>query len=333
MPFAPVDFMSEIFANALRNRNQEHHSEGAWTLPGNPLKIDIHAQRVASDQDGMIQRLNVRIGDDGVRLLSVERLEAGEAKPAFEASGYPLKPQLGSMMPGEFSLDFRLPTTCALEDNRRPVRVKIRYERIGEKHKRPVDEVLDLDLACLIGDSIKFSEREKSLASLSSAYIQDPALQALIAKAKPLPRLSAYQELSRLGGWIAHLYVSDPGQSISSIIDDGEFYAFSPSETLRYGGDCEDWAILASGYLAALGYHSYIHYQFGHVFSSAGFLRSEWVFAGDPNQFQSEPVDFTEGTHAPLWVGRKWKTNAGYLPKNSRRAWVHPDSENGESIP
>jgi len=198
----------------------------------------------------------------------------GASSPSPDVKNFVVNPDATPKAgPRKLSLEFMTPGYCPVEKSREPIVVKVQYLQKGEI--RTAD--LELDYRCLLGDSNRepLNEGAQDLARLMEKYRSDPLIQKLVSRASAsgvtplMPPKRAIQILEDyLKEWIpdGFHYQHDASTHITS--GGLWYYAFSPSEVIRFGGgDCEDWAILAGAYLSSLGYETYVANTEMHVWA------------------------------------------------------------------
>lgn len=184
-------------------------------------------------------------------------------------------------------LDIDAPRFCPSTQTREPITITVQY-LFGAR----VESVkLDVDHRCLLGDIIPRIDAA-SYATLARKYTEDPVIVHLANRANEFEPRSLTTEVARLRSWVGFDGDSiqpDPPDMVSGW-STGTAYALSPTETVRLGGDCEDWTILISAYLARRGFSVSLQQTFGHV----------WTRARDANAAGTElDIDWIE--QLPLW--------------------------------
>ncbi len=161
-----------------------------------------------------------------------------------------------------FSVTVDAPRECPPFPRREPVQVELTITQKGAT--RTVST--EIDHRCLVGDVI-YSIDAKTNARVAESYLHDPLIDDLAERASKLPRLSPEEEVQRLRTWIGFSPSSvkkDPPDSAEAW-PGGTGYILSPTETARLGGDCEDFSILVSTFLARRGFNAEIAEAGGHV--------------------------------------------------------------------
>lgn len=193
--------------------------------------------------------------------------------------------------PRTVSVDIAVPPDCSPADNRKPVTIEATF-RVGDETKTVR---LDVDTKYLLGDFVYQPQTAKTHAVVAHQHLHEASINALVERAEKLPRVSLARELERLKGWITFHFQRDPSsidQTFSKIRGDAAPYSLTPTETLRYGGQCSDWTALLSAYLVRRGFKVTVAYAPGHV----------WLLVAEPWQPNRwTPVD---------WVGSAARDNA-----------------------
>ncbi len=165
-------------------------------------------------------------------------------------------------------IEMKAPAICPLSKNREPLQLEVTFKKGSET----VVDSLSLDYQCLLGDVIENRYANelvaKDVAELAHRYRQDPLIQKLIAKARPFRTRYALTEIQRVKEWIRfgeRTESRDEPNPSPLGLSRGIAYILSPTETVRYGGDCEDWAIFFGAYLAERGYTAQIAVGPGHA--------------------------------------------------------------------
>jgi hypothetical protein len=146
--------------------------------------------------------------------------------------------------------------------NREPVRIRVTLQ-LGEETRTAI---LNVDMKYVFGDYVA-KESAAEFAKAAERYIYDPAIERLVTLASLQPRLPLRQEIERFIRLANLRYLRDPPDFARGF--SGSAYVLSPSETYRYGGDCEDMAIFVAAYLARRGFRTWIVMGPGHAFAMA----------------------------------------------------------------
>lgn len=139
----------------------------------------------------------------------------------------------------------------------------------GQERKRI--ETLAVDNFCLIGSVVR-RRSAVAFAAIASKHASSPVITSL-AEGRGEPT-SLYGEIDYLRKKIQYdpdRYRRDPFTQALDPVRGGA-YALSPWDTLRLGGDCEDWAIVIAAYLVHRGIDTWIATTNEHA----------WVRARDP---------------------------------------------------
>ena len=231
-----------------------------WEVSEGDLSATVESTRTLSDYPRQWQ-LHVSLDIPGKtwRLLDA-------SSPSKETKGptviSDISPEKG---PRKLSLEFATPRWCSIENPREHIILQVRYEVEG----RIKTANLKLDYRCLLGDSVGKGSHEaaEGSAHLAEKYRSDPAIKRLVSYALEFSRKSPRAELERLkrlltkeGGY-HYTWAPQNGLTHPSLL----FYSLSPTETLRFGGNCAPWAILAGAYLSSLGFETYIASNYFHV--------------------------------------------------------------------
>lgn len=132
---------------------------------------------------------------------------------------------------------------------------------LGIKMKNPdgreENVEVPIDHACLIGNFIEQASIEKMSSAPSEAVdrIATRIRGELSESRKKLTLDSALDVLKRILLERGSRYQQDPTVYATNV--SGEPYALLPAETLRYGGDCEDWSVLIAAILQALEFDAH----------------------------------------------------------------------------
>ena len=149
--------------------------------------------------------------------------------------------------------------------DRVPVTLAIEYECGGKVTRRQID----VDYSYLVGDTLFFNNAagtvSQQAARLVKRNLDDPLIERLIKRARAFPVGTVEEEMKRLTRWLDYDFQYDPNMALANRSNEGEDYVLSPTETARYGGDCEDWNMLAGAYLVRRGFRFAVAYMFGHV--------------------------------------------------------------------
>ncbi|MCE9624236.1 MAG: hypothetical protein K8R69_02095 [Deltaproteobacteria bacterium] len=164
----------------------------------------------------------------------------------------------------------KAPGLCDTTNPREPLSLVIDYSIQGKTFR----ESLDVDYLCLLGDLIPEDSRSTNkkaadfIAGLAKIYQKDPVIQTLLRRAQLFSRGSALEEHRRVMEWVIPEIIDDPHDGAPGWTP-GSAYVLSPSESLRFGGDCEDWSILMGAFLSARGLNTEIIYVPAHVWFRA----------------------------------------------------------------
>lgn len=156
-------------------------------------------------------------------------------------------------------LEVEAPYSCLPKTQARETVALQLFRRQGKGEEKIKVEV---DYRCLVGDYFKNDPNDLLRVALS--HRQDPMLRALLAMA-PKHSRSLREEFGIFkenSGLSPELGKDDPIQGVGVL----HYYALAPFELLRYGGDCEDFAILSGLYLASRGFPTELGIMPGHAF-------------------------------------------------------------------
>ncbi|MFH1830942.1 MAG: hypothetical protein ABH871_09240 [Pseudomonadota bacterium] len=161
----------------------------------------------------------------------------------------------------EIELEVVAPTMCPLRKGDQ--KVELVFDIESSSGRKQLSTVVDDQ--CLVGEIVDSLDLEP-LARLAEKHAFDPVIDQLLDKAAPYPVSDVNAEVKRLLKWVnfsRKLVLEDPPAIVGSWF--GTAYILSPTQTLRLGGDCEDWSLLVSGFLARRGYQTSLLYGAGHV--------------------------------------------------------------------
>jgi len=154
-----------------------------------------------------------------------------------------------------------LPLYCSTTTERRSeFRVLVKWQDPDGVHEAQVP----IELDCFLGDIV--DERDVPYVELATSATNLPSPECdqlareirvkLAAEKQPLTLENASRQLASLLKARGSLYLSDPTYLFSQNFTRAQSYFFRPAETLRFHGDCEDWAILGAAVLLRLGFEA-----------------------------------------------------------------------------
>lgn len=277
-----VQELEDIHISNLRTHRDRAFE---WEVPGVSLVASVHQTTPPHKIDGSGMawwnlEVQLRHPSSDVQIVSVAPTDGAEIT----------KMDLQKRI---VTLKVRAQAFCAVSPPRAGIFLKVQYREGSETRK----EDLQIDFRCLVGDSVDGEAVAQGAADLASHYaLVDPFIQSLIrerglAEGSPgrfsqnlfgdldwlknrikfVPRASYHQDPP-------HLYFP---KSPSHYL---EHYFLAPHETLRFGGDCEDWSIFVGAYLAMRGFSTMIAWRPGHA----------WVVAVDEYS-KTWKIDWTNG--------------------------------------
>lgn len=224
----------------LPNLRTNHIPIGPWTVQSGSHTAEVAAGASKADEKQIDKRswsLQIR--------FDAPVLEASSPTPDVKIRGIEPQPDGTSRI----HLEVAAPTMCAPETAREPVELSIRFQ--GQNQ---TTHTFQVDHRCLLGDYLKRSDA-MGLHEIALRHWNDPALKRILASA-PKPTRSLDEEMRYLKTAIRFgpsSYQSDPLDEAPGWTS-GTAYVLAPEETIRLGGDCEDYAILAGLYLSHRGF-------------------------------------------------------------------------------
>jgi hypothetical protein len=188
----------------------------------------------------------------------------------------------------KYQLDFVAPWRCSITNPREEIKIEVRYQLKG----KTFTEMLSVDERCVMGDV--WDPSAQNLADIAYRYLQDPMIQRLLERASSRPRGTVEQEAQRLKKMIG--FNSETGSLVPDPLATGEgiahgdYYALSPTETYRYGGDCEDWTILEGAYFYGRGFSTSVDLRVGHVWPAIDGVIQDWVGGGKESDVEETAI-------------------------------------------
>lgn len=169
-----------------------------------------------------------------------------------------------------WKLEFFAPEMDLKIHNRDPVILRVEYEFEGRRRAEDVAVDYRFLMGYQSGDpakGISYLTEAAKLADIVKRHGQDAPIQKLLRRAGVFKKGSVQEETARLKDLLGFesrkYYVNDPTVDVHGV----DYYVLSPAETLRYGGDCEDLAILAGAYFSGRGYRAEIVIGLGHAWT------------------------------------------------------------------
>lgn len=213
---------------------------GSWVVEGSFGSVDVAATPPALD-----------IGEAHWTLSVAAHVpkRATDVRLSTTSEGVVLRKSSaahGGLAHGTF--DVAAPTLCSVERPVEPVEVGVSYRLEGSV----VDERVTVDYRCFLGRLVR-SPDGAAFAELARQAMHDPSIERAVEAAGEAHG-DAHAEVEALWRWLDKRvrYESDP-YDFDNGWKPGHAYALEPTDTLRLGGDCEDWAILAAAFLASRG--------------------------------------------------------------------------------
>lgn len=228
-----------------------------WEIRTNDgIAVNAHQvgpPRISSRRSKWRLRVAADLDSESGRFLSVTSPTPGVEFLSAVPSGH------------KYAIDLEVvaPTMCPLREGDRKVELVFGIESSDGKTylSVPVDD------QCIVGEIIDGVEPQL-MGRLAEKHAFDPVIDQLLVRAAPYPLSDVRVEVERLKEWIGfsrELVREDPPSIVGGWF--GTAYILSPTQTLRLGGDCEDWALLVSGFLARRGYQTSLLYGAGHVWT------------------------------------------------------------------
>lgn len=252
---SPADAAEPVIPNLRATRDHLR----PWTVDSETLSASVAATRLEANFGYAVWRLDVeikRLKDVPWALMSVTT-DAPDAKVDVAKDR---QPRSG---PRIFSIEFMLPMWCPLTKQRERVTGRVTFMDVQGEHT----EDLALDYRCLLGDFVP-PLQDATLAELARTYSRDPVIERLVRQTADIPLGPPAAEIERLKQLVhfdgATSIRADPREGIPEMRH-GTAYNLAPTETYRYGGDCEDWAILSAAYFYRRGLDPTIATTYGHV--------------------------------------------------------------------
>lgn len=187
---------------------------------------------------------------------------------AFALSTSAKSSEPGSWL-GEVSA--RIPAICSVGVRQSFVTVTVSLRHGSESRQ----VIVPVDHACLIGDS---SQNTPGLTALIAP--EDPAISEIVQSITSEDMNGGIESVhAALAEFLAShgaRYRQDPVVPAGMI--EAEHYALAPSETLRYGGDCEDWAIVFASVLVRVGLRAQVVDTGTHAFATVDTGGGTYVF-------------------------------------------------------
>jgi hypothetical protein len=127
--------------------------------------------------------------------------------------------------------------------------------------------VVPIDHACLLGDLVSGTDASETLLDLARA--PSWSLDEMTETVRPRMAFADVETLL-----VDELRVRRSTYRPDPMVQRGTpadafSYVLRPEETLRYGGDCEDWSIVVAGFLLRAGVQTSIEIQPSHAFAAA----------------------------------------------------------------
>lgn len=191
-----------------------------------------------------------------------------------------------------WKLEFFAPELDQKIHNRDPVVLQVEYEFEGKRKTEDLAVDYRFLMGYQLGDPAKdvtAFEEARILAEIAQRHRKDAAIQKLLRRANTFKKGSIREEVARLKKMLGFesrdYYVSDPPSDIERGV---EHYALAPTETLRYGGDCEDLAALAGAYFSGRGFRTEVAVGLHHAWAVVEGERVDLTQTEDP-----KPEDYS----------------------------------------
>lgn len=217
----------------------------SWTIRGKYLSASVTQKKIKRIFAAQEAQLRVKISPQRKGPWTVKSLTTSSEDAKLHPVTLDGTPQQGEQ---SITLDFVIPKWCDARKGRQPVLLEVVFKS-GNKE---LHDALALDYHCLVGDIIKNNDASE-IAELVQHYSKhDPLINNFATQLRGIPVKSAAKEVERLKSLLKIVYKRDPISAVSEI-PSGAAYMLSPTETWRYGGDCEDYAILTGAFLVRRG--------------------------------------------------------------------------------
>lgn len=236
------------------NARFDRHELEPWVISTDGLHVTVRSNSYSEDFDDYLA-LTVDLKRQSVNEEAWKIVSIDSPTPTVEINS--LAP---SENPGEYQakLDVSLPKRC---EERELITIDVQTSTGGkvETHTIPID------YRCLMGDIVDGGTLEESaddLAHITEKYLYDSSISELVETAPSVPgtleeevqHIRKALKLDMSKHYKPDGFATYNGKMLVGI----EPYAFSPNETVRFGGDCEDWAIFSAAYLTRRGFDAYI---------------------------------------------------------------------------
>ncbi len=230
----------------------------AWSIEQGGLMVGVASvanKKSSVDVTDLTLNISVRIQEPGeIKDLSFVGQETGE-NFSFQISA--------DRQSAEVQMQIKSPTICRVSQNRNTVTLNI----VSQNGSTTQNTQIAVDERCLLGD-LPRNNVPDDIATLATFYAHhDPVIEALV-KSTP----SRYKTIEQRVAWLkSQLNFTDNIIQYSPPIGFGfaglSAYALSPTETLRYGGECQDWTIFTGAYFMRLGHQTQVGFVPGHVWT------------------------------------------------------------------
>ncbi len=290
-----------------------------WQVEAGEISATVTHREMRAEQNafgkerGWYLGLDLSAGRGPWRLISVDaRNHEGVRVRNYNADA--------EAIDGERHVDLEIsaPNTVRVPPNREPVTIAVTYQRGSEIRTQE----MDVDYRVLVGETLPIdpSNDARPNAEFAERNMGDPTIERLIRRARIFPRGTLSQEISRLKRWLHYSIETD---FVIPPITEGEgperdYSGFTgsnnltPTETVRYGGMCQNWTALTAAYLARRGFEVWVALDPGHAWTIARDLDGMRVY-----------VDFALPNVIP-------EASAGTTPLSQERVYYPPRSRTGD---